>query len=238
MPSPKTIAARAALAYVKPGMLVGLGSGSTASEFVRLLGADAKLKDSITAVCTSAETQTLAQLLGFKLLAVDDVTRVDLTVDGADEITPKLEMIKGGGGALFRERIVANLSSDHITIVHQAKLVKHLGGFPLPIEIVPFARAYAERRILATLSAAGADVERSTWRDAKDGRAKKDTSSEPFVTDNGNLILDVKLDPIRDPAALAARLDAIDGVVTHGLFLGLTRRALIAQDDGTVREIG
>ncbi|HEY1719854.1 MAG TPA: ribose-5-phosphate isomerase RpiA [Magnetospirillaceae bacterium] len=227
----KTIAARAALPYVKEGMLVGLGSGSTASEFVRLLGTEKKLRESITAVCTSSETQTLAQLLGIKLVAVDAVTRVDLTVDGADEITPQLQMIKGGGGALFRERIVARLSADHITIVHQAKLVEKLGGFPLPVEIVPFSHGTTTRWILDALKDGGIAVEHHTLRAAKDGGGR-------FVTDNGNVIVDMKLAPIADPARAAALLDGIDGVVTHGLFLGLTKRVLVAQDDGSVREIG
>jgi ribose 5-phosphate isomerase A len=169
--------------------------------------------------------------LGFTLHDVNAVTRIDLTVDGADEITPGLDMIKGGGGALFRERIVARLSDFHVTIVHAAKLVLVLGGFPLPVEIVPFAQGVTMRWILDALAAAGMAVERWTMRVDK-------RTGAPFRTDNGNAIADIKLAAIRDPAGLAALLDRIDGVVTHGLFLGLTHLAVVAEEDGSVREIG
>ncbi|HVT82435.1 MAG TPA: ribose-5-phosphate isomerase RpiA [Phycisphaerae bacterium] len=226
----KTTAARHALQFVKPGMIVGLGSGSTAAAFVTLLGAEAALREAISAVCTSGATQRLAESLGFKLRDVNDVVRVDLTVDGADEITTGLDMIKGGGGALFRERIVARLSDFHVTIAHAAKLVPALGGFPLPVEIVPFAQSVTMRWILDALAVADLPVERWTMRTDKNTGA-------PFRTDNGNAIADVKLAAIRDPALVAALLDRIDGVVTHGLFLGLTHLAVVAEADGAVREL-
>ncbi len=225
-PSPKTAAARHALRFVKPGMLVGLGSGSTAQAFVTLLGADMALREAITVVCTSGETQALAESLGFTIRPVDNVERVDLTVDGADEITPRLEMIKGGGGALFRERVVAALSAFHVTIVHAEKLVERLGAFPLPVELVPFAHPVSTRWVLDALRDAGVAVEWSSLR------ARKDGGTEPFVTDNGNVIVDVKLGPITDPARVAAAVERVDGVVTQGLFLGLTHLAVVAGADG------
>jgi ribose 5-phosphate isomerase A len=231
---PKIFAARAALRFVKPGMLVGLGSGSTASLFVEFLGQDAVLRDRIDAVCTSADTQRLAERHGYRLREIDSVERIDLSVDGADEVTPRLEMIKGGGGALFREKVVARLSAFHVTIVHKAKLVERLGGFALPVEIVPFAHEVTVRAILAALKACGATVERWSLRAQKAGPK----AGQPFITDNGNLIADVKLAPIADPEAVAQALKAITGVVEHGLFLGLTHHVIVAEDDGSISEYG
>ncbi len=228
----KASAAQYALKFVKPGMMVGLGSGSTASLFVELLGRNAELRDRIEAVCTSAATQGLAERHGFHLREVDEVERVDLTVDGADEVTPRLEMIKGGGGALFREKIVAKLSAFHITIVHAPKVVATLGAFPLPVEIVPFAHGITTRWVLEALRGLGVTVEGWSLRT----RTSPPEAGRPFVTDNGNLIIDVKLGPIADPEAVATALKRIEGVVEHGLFLGLTHLVISAKDDGTIAE--
>ena len=229
---PKMRAAQHALQFVKPGMLVGLGSGSTASLFVTLLGEQAALRDRIEAVCTSAGTQRLAEDNGFRLREVDSVARVDLTVDGADEVTPRLEMIKGGGGALFREKIVAKLSDFHITIVHAPKVVSALGGFPVPVEIVPFAHTVSTRWALEALADHHATVEHWSVRTQKSGPE----AGQPFVTDNGNLIVDIKLAPIADPGTVATALKSVAGVVDHGLFLELTDLVVSADADGTITE--
>jgi ribose 5-phosphate isomerase A len=218
----KRRAAEAALAHVEDGMRVGLGSGSTAEHFVSLLGQRVAQGLDIAGVPTSEQTARLARQAGVPLTTLEETPELDLDVDGADEIGPGLALIKGGGGALLREKIVAAASARMIVIADAGKRVARLGAFPLPIEAVPFgltATVLAVERVAVELGLPAAiDLRR------RDG--------EPFVTDNGNRILDASFGLIRDPEALADRLADIPGIVEHGLFLGFADLALIASPDG------
>jgi ribose 5-phosphate isomerase A len=218
----KRRAAAAALDYVEDGMRVGLGTGSTAAEFVRLLGRRVAKGLAVTGVATSLATERLARESGIPLTTLDETPELDLDVDGADEIGPDLGLIKGGGGALLREKIVANASARMIVVADASKKVAELGAFPLPIEVVAFgltATAIAIEQAAVELGLSGAiDLRR------RDG--------EPFVTDSGNRILDASFGRIPDPEELALRLASIPGVVEHGLFLGFADLALLASPDG------
>jgi len=218
----KRRAAEAALAYVEDGMRLGLGSGSTANHFVRLLGRRVAEGLDVTGVATSQRTAQLAEEVGIRLTNLDATPELDLDVDGADEIGPGLTLIKGGGGALLREKIVAFAATRMIVIADAGKLVEELGAFPLPIEVVGFgltatALAVEQAGIELGLSVA-IDVRRH--------------GGEPFVTDSGNRILDASFGRIPDPEALAGRLAEIPGIVGHGLFLGFADLALVASPDG------
>ncbi len=218
----KRRAAEAALAYVEGGMRLGLGSGSTANHFVRLLGRRVAEGLDVTGVATSEKTARLAEKVGIRLTNLDATPELDLDVDGADEIGPGLTLIKGGGGALVREKIVAFAAARMIVIADAGKLVEELGAFPLPIEVVGFgltatALAVEQAGIELGLSVA-IDVRRH--------------GGEPFVTDSGNRILDASFGRIPDPEALAGRLAEIPGIVGHGLFLGFADLALVASPDG------
>jgi ribose 5-phosphate isomerase A len=218
----KRRAAEAALAYVEDGMRLGLGSGSTADHFVRLLGRRVAAGLDVTGVATSERTARLAEEAGIRLTNLDATPELDLDVDGADEIGPGLTLIKGGGGALLREKIVAFAAARMIVIADAGKLVEELGAFPLPIEVVGFgltatALAVEQAGIELGLSVA-IDVRRH--------------GGEPFVTDSGNRILDASFGRIPDPEALAGRLAEIPGIVEHGLFLGFADLALVASPDG------
>ncbi len=218
----KRQAAEAALAHVEDGMLLGLGTGSTAAHFVRLLGLRVAQGLNVTCVATSEATAEQARQAGISLSTLDASPELDLDVDGADEIGPGLALIKGGGGALLREKIVAAASRRMIVIADGAKRVDELGAFPLPVEVVDFgltATALAVERAAIEL---GLNV-------AIDLRRR---GAEPFLTDSGNRILDASFGRIPDPETLAARLAEIPGVVEHGLFLGLADLALIASGDG------
>jgi ribose 5-phosphate isomerase A len=217
----KREAAAGALEYVRPGMRLGLGTGSTAKHFVALLGEKVRAGLEVIAVPTSEATRAQAESLGIKLTTLDQTPELDLTVDGADEIGPDLALIKGGGGALLREKIVAAASARMVVIADDTKVVATLGAFPLPIEVVPFGLA-ATRRAVEKALAAPSDV--VTLRTGKDGLA--------FVTDGGHFILDAALRRIADPPLLAARLTAIPGVVEHGLFIGLAQTAVVAGPNG------
>ncbi len=212
----KRLAAARAVALIEPGMTVGLGTGSTAAHAVRLIGARVTDGLRICGVPTSRQTARLARELGIPLLDLNDVPSVDLAIDGADEVDPAKRCIKGGGGALLHEKIVASAAKRLVIIVDSGKLVRRLGAFPLPVEVVPFAREQV-RRLVASL---GADA---TLRAGPDG---------PFVTDEGNLILDCRFGEIADAAALAARLDAAPGVVGHGLFVAMADDAIVGHGDG------
>jgi ribose 5-phosphate isomerase A len=218
----KRRAAAAALDYVEDGMRLGLGTGSTAAEFVRLLGRRVAEGLAVTGVATSLATERLARESGIPLTTLDETPELDLDVDGADEIGPDLGLIKGGGGALLREKIVANASARMIVVADASKKVAELGAFPLPIEVVAFgltATAIAIEQAAVELGLSGAiDLRR------RDG--------EPFVTDSGNRILDASFGRIPDPEELALRLASIPGVVEHGLFLGFADLALLASPDG------
>ena len=207
----KQAVARAAIDYVVPGAIIGVGTGSTANYFIDELG---KIKDRIPAAVASSEA-TAKRLAGhgIKVLDLNDVTDMPVYVDGADEIDPSMAMIKGGGGALTREKIVAAVAQKFVCIADASKLVQVMGKFPLPVEVIPMARAHVARE-LAKLG--GEPVLRAG-----------------FTTDNGNIILDVKGLAITDPKALETRLNAIVGVVTNGLFaLRGADVALLAGTDG------
>jgi len=215
----KRQAAAGALDFVRPGMRLGLGTGSTAKHFVALLGERVRAGLEVVGVPTSEATRAQAESEGIKLTTLDDTPELDLTVDGADEIGPDLALIKGGGGALLREKIVAAASARMIVIADESKFVPVLGAFPLPIEVVPFGLGATRRAIeKATGSTA------LTLRRGKDGLA--------FVTDGGHFILDAALNRIADPASLAGRLAAIPGVMEHGLFIGLASVAITAGPNG------
>lgn len=231
----KRAAARAACDHVRDGMRLGLGTGSTAAFLIARLGE--RIRDEglrVTGVATSTRTEALARQAGIPIATLDRLDRpdwLDLTVDGADEVDPALRLIKGGGGALLREKIVAAASDRMIVIADAGKRVPALGAFPLPIEVVAFGLA-ATRRLAA--EAAGIPCDAVTLR--IDG----DT---PFATDGGNRILDLAMGRIgapadpADPADLAARLCAVPGVVDTGLFVGLCDLAIFGHPDGTTTEL-
>ena len=219
----KRAAAEAALAEVTDGMRIGLGTGSTAREFVDLLGARVKAGLAVIAVPTSEVTAAQAKGLGITLTTLDETPELDLTIDGADEIGPRLSLIKGGGGALLREKIVAAASGRMVVIADASKLVPELGQFPLPIEVNRFGLEVTRRELEALLKRFGASgglVQRMT------------AGGQPFITDGGHLILDAFFGRISQPEALSAALCEVPGVVEHGLFLNLCRRAYVAGPAG------
>ena len=221
----KLRAAEAALAFVENGMRLGLGSGSTAAHFVRLLGGRIAAGLKVVGVPTSRITEAIAKESGVPLTTLDEMGELDLDVDGADEIGPSLALIKGGGGALLREKIVAAASKRMIVIADASKQVATLGAFPLPIEIVTFGFGATKRAV----ESAATDLGLSGKVELRQDRGK------PFVTDCGNYILDASFGRIRHPEAVADRLDGIPGVVEHGLFLGLADLALVASPEGIAR---
>jgi ribose 5-phosphate isomerase A len=223
----KRQAAEQALGYVRGGMDLGLGTGSTAAHFVRGLGARVAQGLKVRCVATSEQTETLARSLGITMTTLDEVPFLDLTVDGADELDEGLRLIKGGGGALLREKIVASASAAMIVIADHAKLVGTLGAFPLPVEVVPFGLA-ATRSLLADLAEEAGCAGEITVRIGADGR--------PFQTDGGHLILDCAFGLIEDPEQLDAALRLVPGVVETGLFIDLAAKAIIAGPTG-IREI-
>jgi ribose 5-phosphate isomerase A len=219
----KRQAAAQALEHVRDGMKLGLGTGSTAKHFVELLGERVKDGLKVIGVPTSEATRADAQRCGVALTTLDEVDRLDLTVDGADEIDPALNLIKGGGGALLREKIVAAASDRMIVIADDSKWVPALGRFPLPIEVVPFGLAATRRAIAVVFAQCGLSGGMAI-RAGRDGHA--------FVTDGGHWILDARLGTITDAPRLAGLLGAIPGVVEHGLFIGLASTALLAGSQG------
>lgn len=219
----KRAAAARAAELVRPGMRLGLGTGSTAKYFVELVGARVRAGLDVIAVPTSEATLADARRCGIALSTLDDTPQLDLTVDGADEIAPDLSLIKGGGGALLREKIVAAASARMIVIADESKCVDTLGRFPLPIEVVPFGVAAIQRSIEAAIK----HVQKPGTlmiRQVKNGH--------PFVTDGGHWIIDAGLGRIDDPATLAHALAGVPGVVEHGLFIGLARTAIIGGPNG------
>jgi len=221
----KKAAAERAVEFVEPGMVVGLGSGSTTLYAVRRIGdllRDGGLKD-IVGVPTSEATAAEARRLRIPLTTLERDPVVDLTIDGADEVAPNFDLIKGGGGALLREKIVAQASDRMIIVVDESKLSPALGTkWAVPVEVVPFGWI-PEGNFLASL---GADV-----------KLRQAAGGEPYVTDHGNWILDARFGPIDDAPALAAKLVARAGIVEHGLFLGLATDVVVAGPDG-VRCLG
>jgi len=224
----KKTAAEMALGLVEPGMTLGLGSGSTAEWFVRLMAGRVSDGLDVTCVATSRRTEELATHCGIKIHTLDDVGRLDLTVDGADEIDPALNLIKGGGGCHLIEKIVAAASADFVVIADDRKLVPQLGQFPLPVEVTPYGWQTTALMI--------EDVLRAWDVDGKEG-GRRTFDSVAFESDEGNFILDYHLGRIGDPASLAAALNEIPGVVENGLFINMASRAMIGSEDGTAREV-
>ena len=209
----KLQAAQRALQFVEPGMTVGLGSGSTATIWIKLLGE--KVRDhglKIRAIASSDDSERLGLSYGIPFVTFEECRKLDLTIDGADEIAPKLALIKGGGGKLLREKIVASASKRFVVIADESKQVEKLGKFPLPVEVIPMAAPLVSDALRGLGFTPAIRV--------RDGK--------PFITDEGNLILDCSGLLIEDPGDMAAKLDSIVGVVEHGLFLNLAHLAIIA----------
>jgi len=219
----KRAAAARAVEFVRPGMRLGLGTGSTAKHFVELIGDRVRAGLNVVGVPTSETTRADAERCGITLTTLDATPELDLTVDGADEIARDLSLIKGGGGALLREKIVAAASARMVVIADQSKWVEVLGRFALPIEIVPFGATVTQRAVEAVAAAAGC---------AGPAPLRKTASGHPFVTDGGHWLIDAQLQRIRDPHGLAARLAAVPGVMEHGLFIGLAAAAIVAGPTG------
>ncbi|WP_024510727.1 ribose-5-phosphate isomerase RpiA [Bradyrhizobium sp. ARR65] len=219
----KRRAAARALEQVRDGMRLGLGTGSTARHFVELLGERVRAGLGVVGVPTSEATRADALAAGVPLTTLDEIDRLDLTVDGADEINPELDLIKGGGGALLREKIVASASDRMIVIADDSKWVDALGRFPLPVEVIPFGIAATQRAMANAFRESGVPGQ-MMLRTAKDGHV--------FVTDGGHWIVDAHLGRIQDARRLAALLSAIPGVVEHGLFVGLASTAILAGAQG------
>lgn len=219
----KKLAAARALELVRPGMRLGLGTGSTAKHFVDLLGARVAGGLDVLCVSTSEVTEAQARALGIPMSTLDETPELDLTIDGADEVDGELRLIKGGGAALLREKIVASASARMIVIADDSKLVTQLGRYPLPIEVVPFGLEVTRRAVMAAIASVGSAGELVLRRKA-DGSV--------LLTDGGHYILDAHLGAIAQPEALAAALAGIPGVVEHGLFLGLATAAILASATG------
>lgn len=210
----KEAAARASLRFVKDGQVVGLGTGSTAAYFIKLLGEQVKNGLRVRGIPTSVRSRDLAVSLGIPLTTLDECQEIAVTVDGADEVDPQLRVIKGGGGALLREKIVASATRQLVIVADASKQVPQLGKFPLPVEVIQFAQALVWKRIAAL----GADVQLRTEADGT-----------PFVTDERNHILDCSFGKISDADGLARELSDMPGIVEHGLFIGMASVVLFAR---------
>lgn len=219
------MAAHAAIQHVTSGMRLGLGTGSTAAHFVNALGA--RVKEGLDVVCVPTSTATFkqAQSLNIKLATLNEYPELDLTVDGTDEIDADMTLIKGGGGALLREKIVAFASKRVLIISDESKDVKTLGAFPLPVEIVPFGLEATKRAIAQAIEQAGCNGSIALRQNAE---------KSIFISDNGNYIFDLALQSIPDSEKIAYALSQIPGVVEHGLFMKLATGAIIATQKGIV----
>jgi ribose 5-phosphate isomerase A len=224
----KRAAAERAAELVTDGMRLGLGTGSTAAHFVAVIGERVRGGLKVVGVPTSEATREQAQREGIPLATLDEMPELDLTVDGADELDDDLRLVKGGGGALLREKIVASASARMVVIADGSKRVAKLGKFPLPIEVVSFGLTATERAILKLLESLSMEGELQLRRAADGG---------PYVTDGGHFILDAHLGRIEKPNVLASTLNNIPGVVEHGLFIGLASGAILATGQGLV-ELG
>jgi ribose 5-phosphate isomerase A len=218
----KEAAARASLRFVKDGQIVGLGTGSTAAYFIQLLGDAVKKGLRIRGIPTSVRSGEQAASLGIPLTTLDECPEIDVTVDGADEVDPELRLIKGGGGALLREKIVASATKQLVIVADASKRVPVLGRFPLPVEVIKFAQALLVKKI----EALGAKVS-----------LRRDAEGKPFLTDENNHILDCRFEQIPDADGLARQLSDMPGVVEHGLFIGMASVVLIANGSEIV-ELG
>jgi ribose 5-phosphate isomerase A len=226
----KRAAARRAAEMVETGMKVGLGTGSTAAFLVRRLGERAREEGlRVTAVATSERTAALAREDGIGLVDLDEAGWLDLTIDGADEVDGAMRLIKGGGGALLREKIVAAASDRMVVIADEGKRVAQLGAFPLPVEVIPFGWRATRRIVRDRLAGMKVEGSEATLRMA---------GAEPFRTDGGNLILDLHLGRIGEPEALNLALNQVPGVVENGLFIGLCKALVVGREDGTAEVFG
>src|SRR5271156_4768434 len=215
----KEAAARASLRFVKDGQVVGVGTGSTAAYFIQLLGEQVKNGLKIRGIPTSDRSREQAAELGIPLTTLDECQQIDVTVDGADEVDPQLRLIKGGGGALLREKIVASATKQLVIVADATKRVPVLGKFPLPVEVIKFAQALVAKKIQAL----GAAVELRRGADGK-----------PFLTDENNHILDCRFGKIPDADGLARQLSDMPGIVEHGLFIGMANVVLVANGSEVV----
>ena len=209
----KLAAALAAVKYIKDGDVVGLGTGSTTTFAIKELGKRVKEGLNITAAASSVATEELAKSLGIEILDLGTLSQIDISIDGADEFTESLDLIKGGGGALFREKIIASLSKNAIVITDASKKVKKLGAFTVPVEVIPLAYQYVFDQI-----------------EVLGGQGKlRVKENKTFVTDNGNLIIDADFGLIDHPEQLASNLNQINGVLAHGLFINLTSKVVMSE---------
>lgn len=219
----KRMAAAEAVKLVEPGMIVGIGTGSTAAHFIDLLGEKARAGLSVKGVPTSEDTRRRAVAAGIDLIEPDETTIIDLAVDGTDEVDLKLNLIKGGGGALLREKIIASSARRFVVIADASKRVAELGAYPLPVEIDSYAFGLTVRRIREALGDCGLSG-KLRLRMGKEG--------EPFISDGGHFIVDCRLERIHDPARLERALAPIAGVVETGLFIGMAERVILGGPNG------
>ncbi|MBR2188610.1 MAG: ribose-5-phosphate isomerase RpiA [Eubacterium sp.] len=217
----KKLAGEKAAEYVKDGMVLGLGTGSTAYHMVNAVGELVKKGYNLKAIPTSNATEAQARELGIPLLSIDEVTHIDLAMDGVDEIDPEFNAIKGGGGALYREKVVATLADEVIWIMDESKNVEHIGDFHLPIEVAK----YGSKQAFAKMEAFG-------WKPVM-----RERDGELFVTDNGNYIADLHLGAGFDIQDVKEKIGTIVGVLEHGLFLNMCKRIIIGHSDGTVEVV-
>ncbi len=216
--SPIWPAAIEAADMVEGGMVVGLGTGRAAAMFVRALARRIEKGLQVRGIPTSRQTEELANELGVPLVGLETIEAIDVDVDGADEVDPSLDLIKGHGGALLRERVVASVSKKFVILAGDEKMVPRLGArMSVPVEVVPFAAPVSKRK----LEALGGEV-----------RLRLDEAGRPFVSDNGNHVLDVRFERIEDASALEGRIDALPGVVDCGLFIGMADLVLVQSESG------
>lgn len=211
-----------AAALVTPGMTVGLGTGSTANHFIKAVAGRMKEGLSISAVPTSVKTRELATSLGIPVINFDEAETIHFSVDGADEISEQLNLIKGGGGAMLQEKMIAHTARRFVVIGDESKIVKYLGKFPLPVEVVPYGWKQVKRKVEA-LGCRNVEL--------------RVRNEKTYITDHDHFILDCNFDEILDPGELNARLKSIPGVVETGLFINLAKSAVICYADGTVKEL-
>ena len=218
----KIIAAKEAITYVKDGMTLGLGTGSTVDEFLILLSKEIQNGLNICGVVTSEKTKNLSNKLSIPLTTLENVKKLDLTIDGADEIDADLSLIKGGGGALLREKIIAFNSSEVLIIADESKLVDKLGAFKLPIEVSPYEHEVTSFKIMDKLNEVGYNGSISLRKD----------DQNIFITDGGNYIYDLSIGLINEPDNLEQLLNLIPGVFENGLFINLTKKVIIGSENG------